>query len=68
MKKILFPALAITMMVGFASCKKDYTCRCTVMGDVSTETYTNVSRSDAKDMCEAQDALAQQKGGSCQLD
>jgi hypothetical protein len=68
MKRILLPSLALIMMIGLASCKKDFTCRCTVMGDVSTETYTNVKRSEAKERCEAQDALAQQKGGSCQLD
>ena len=68
MKKILLPVIAVLMMTAMSSCKKDWTCTCTIMGDTTTETYTNVSRSDAKEKCEAQDALAQQKGGSCKLD
>lgn len=68
MKKFFLPVVALFFVVGLSSCKKDWTCTCTIMGDVSSEVYTDISRSDARDRCDAQDALAQQKGGTCSLD
>ena len=52
MKKI-FIAVAV---IGFiatvsSSCKKDYTCECTVSGTTQTSTITNSTKSDADKSC-----------------
>lgn len=55
MKK-LFAFAAITLMFAATSCKKDYTCTIESDGLSVSATYTDVSKSDAKDLesqCEA---------------
>ena len=37
----------------FTSCKKDYTCTCTITGGVSSSTTINASKKDATTACEA---------------
>jgi hypothetical protein len=64
MKKI-FAAVAIVAL--FASCKKDYTCDCTV-GAVTTSTPINdAKKADAEEACDALNVLNALGGGSCTL-
>jgi hypothetical protein len=64
MKKI-FAAVAIVAL--FASCKKDYTCDCTV-GTVTTSTPINdAKKADAEEACDALNVLNALGGGSCTL-
>jgi len=53
MKRVILVA-AVSLMA-LASCKKDYTCECTVTSNGSSATSStvleNVSKSDAEDAC-----------------
>ena len=63
MKKVL---LAVAVVAFFASCKKDYTCECTVdlLGVKTTSSTTlNATKSDAKEACEA----GNQTGVTCEI-
>jgi hypothetical protein len=64
MKKI-FALLAVVAL--FAACKKDYTCECTVLGAKESTTFKDVKKSEAKDSCDAANALVTLFGGSCEL-
>ena len=64
MKKI-FALLAVVAI--FAACKKDYTCECTVLGATESTTFKDVKKSEAKDSCDAANALVTLFGGSCDL-
>ena len=65
MKKLLligmiFGALALT------SCKKDYTCVCTIDGeDWPAEIYKNTKKKDAKDKC---DKIGKLEMAKCSVD
>lgn len=54
MKKFLL--IAVVIVAGLSSCKKDYTCECTtsVSGsdDISASTTINASKKDAEEACE----------------
>lgn len=67
MKKLFIGIFAASMMFGFTSCKKDYTCKCTggVLGSVDYP-IEDAKKADAEDACTALEA-----GGahsSCELD
>jgi hypothetical protein len=64
MKKV-FASLAIIAL--FAACKKDYTCECTVLGTTESSVIKDVKKSEAKDSCDAANALVSLFGGSCEL-
>ena len=64
MKKV-FASLAIIAL--FAACKKDYTCECTVLGTTESSVIKDVKKSEAKDSCDAANALVTLFGGSCEL-
>ncbi len=68
MKKALtlFAGVALVAML-FTSCKKDYTCTCTVSGVSTTVTYSKVSKKDATTSCDASNATFVIAGGSCKL-
>jgi hypothetical protein len=56
MKRLLSIAAVTVALVSLSSCKKDYTCTCTVdfMGEpISTSTTINATKGDAKEACEA---------------
>jgi len=69
MKKTLL--IAAVAGLAMASCKKDYTCTCTVpaSGSDPAETYTyelkDVKKKDAKDACNQVGALWILGGGTC---
>ncbi len=56
MKNLMILAAAICMMVAFSSCKKDYTCSCTVAGTTILVEYEGVKKGDAEDACSAAEA------------
>ncbi len=66
MKKLL--VIAVIAVVGLASCKKDYTCSCTILGQTTVSEFKDVTQSDAEEACDEADAAAQLLGGSCTLD
>ena len=68
MKKALtlFAGVALVAML-FTSCKKDYTCTCTISGVSTPATYTKVSKKTATDACDALNATWTALGGSCTL-
>ncbi len=56
MKKTLLTLAAGAFLLSFASCKKDYTCTCTISSGgqnfgTSTISIENSSKGDAKDKC-----------------
>ncbi len=67
MKKIAPIAAIALFAVAFTSCKKDYTCTCTINGQSSSYKYTKVKKSDAKKSCDALNTSASAVGGSCKL-
>jgi hypothetical protein len=64
MKKIL--ALSI-VVASLASCKKDYTCDCTIAGQTTSTPINDAKKADAEDACNALDVAAKLAGGSCTL-
>lgn len=67
MKKLMI--LAAVFGFGLASCKKDYTCRCTSEDGAysSTETITE-TRSDARAECDEGDGTVGNYSVDCELD
>jgi len=64
MKKI-FAAVAIVAL--FASCKKDYTCDCLVLGQTTSTPINDAKKSDAEDACNTLSVSAALLNGSCTL-
>ncbi len=64
--------LAAVGIMFLTSCKKDYVCLCTWTDgggtDSDTETYTQVTKSDAKDACDAKKASILNWGGITDLE
>lgn len=52
MKKLLILG-GIFAMFTFTSCKKDYTCDCTVFGDPISVPVQNAKKKDAESACDA---------------
>jgi hypothetical protein len=74
MRTLLLSAFAFGVL-SFASCKKDYTCTCTVTSGGSTtsgKTTIHESKKDAEEACNAGDASYSSAGvtitTSCELD
>jgi hypothetical protein len=70
MKKVLAVMFVASLALGAVSCKKDYTCECTITGLPATATpIANSSKSDATDACNALDAQVKlvDASGSCTL-
>lgn len=61
MKRFLSVAFAVLMIVGLSSCKKEYTCECTVGGQTTTLTAKFSKKADAETWCEDNGA------GFCEL-
>ena len=64
MKKVL---LAVAVVAILASCKKDYTCECTILGVTTPTEIKDAKKADAEDACNALDVAAKLTGGSCTL-
>lgn len=66
MKKLVL-AVAALGLISLTSCKKEYTCSCSLLG-TTTETKTaKVTKKDAKSACDALSTQAKTVGGSCAL-
>lgn len=62
--------LSAFALLALASCKKDYTCRCTYSGTfngTNTKTITD-TRSDAKAECDKDDSSSNGQTYECELD
>ena len=68
MKKLFTLFAAAAMIVSFSSCKKDYTCTCTVDGDTYTYPLKDVKKKDANAACESAGSVWLLVGGSCSID
>jgi hypothetical protein len=72
MKKITFLAI-VAVAATLGSCKKDYSCECTVPASGSTpaQTYTyelkDVKKKDAKDACNSAGNVWILVGGTCAI-
>ncbi|MCD6366355.1 MAG: hypothetical protein J7L46_02325, partial [Bacteroidales bacterium] len=52
MKKLFLAVVAIGFIASVSSsCKKDYTCECTVSGTAVNLEYTKMKKADAEDAC-----------------
>lgn len=67
MKKLILAFVILAGISAFTSCKKEWTCECTVFGLTGDTTLTDMSKSDAKAYCDDQHTAAQAFGGSCEL-
>jgi hypothetical protein len=67
MKKIAPIAALALLAVAFTSCKKDYSCDCTIGGQTTKNPINDAKKKDAKDACDALNVFAQLGGGSCEL-
>lgn len=66
MKKLVL-AVAALGLISLTSCKKEYTCKCTIAG-MSTEAKSGkVKKADAKTWCDNANTSAKIAGGSCEL-
>ena len=48
MKKLVLFASAAMIVLSVASCKKDYTCTCTVFGITVSQDYNDLKKKDAE--------------------
>ncbi len=70
MKKIIvFGAFAVLGVVALSSCKKDYTCTCTINGSSASTTYKDVKKKDAEASCESLETTSKilDPGASCSI-
>jgi len=65
MKKV-YMMLAVCA-IALASCKKDYTCSCTILGQTAETVIPDAKKADAEEACDASSAGAALLGGSCEL-
>ena len=70
MKKVLFLLGAIAIVAGtMTSCKKNYTCTCTVSSGGVSQTYTydlgKIKKADAKTACDNAGNVWILVGGTC---
>lgn len=65
-KSLLFTAAAFAIIL--SSCKKDYTCNCTVGLITTPTTIENSTKEDAEEECNTADETTQIAGGSCTLE
>jgi hypothetical protein len=65
MKKV-FAVVAVVALL--ASCKKDYTCKCTAAGVTTNIEIKDAKKADAEDACNASGVTYGLLGGSCTLE
>ena len=66
MKKLAL--IAFVGVLALTSCKKDYTCDCTIANQTTSTAYNGLSKKEAKDTkvaCDNANATAAIFGGSC---
>jgi len=68
MKKIIgVAAFAVLGMVALSSCKKDYTCACTVGTTTDSTVYKDIKKKDAEAACSTLSTQVAIVGGSCAI-
>jgi hypothetical protein len=65
MKKVLV-LVAVVISASFASCKKDYACKCTFGGQSVTGATFKETKKKAEDACTANAGTYAAVGGSCE--
>lgn len=65
MKKLLFVAAVAAFTM--TSCKKDYTCSCTILGQTTDTVLEKQKKADAEAACDEANTAAVLFGGSCEL-
>jgi hypothetical protein len=69
MKKVIAIAAVGVFALGLTSCKKEYTCKCTVLGQtVEGKSDGKLKKKDAEEWCDKSDTAAKAAGGSCSLE
>jgi hypothetical protein len=67
MKKVIF-AIAALGLISLTSCKKEYTCSCTVSGTTTDiKSGTKLKKSEAETWCKSAGSIYTLAGGSCAL-
>ncbi|MCB9222808.1 MAG: hypothetical protein H6582_01420 [Crocinitomicaceae bacterium] len=67
MKKVLIAVVVLAGSMSMTSCKKDYTCDCTVSGSTYSLTIPDAKKKDAESACDTWGTLYTLGGGSCEL-
>lgn len=67
MKKVLLSVVALALVAGFSSCKKDRTCDCKNSTTSFKYEWKKVKKKDAQEACDALNTLWSIGGGSCTL-
>ena len=67
MRNNLFILVAFVAMATLSSCKKDYTCSCTILGTTTDSVLEKQKKADAEAACNEADAAAKLFAGSCTL-
>jgi len=68
--KNLFIGLGVLAMIGATSCKKDYTCECTVTGNgttASSSATSKMTKKDAQEWCDETSSSANGFETKCEL-
>ena len=70
MKLLKLFIVCVVFVMAFSSCKKDWTCTCTILGVESASTLEDASKGDAQDACDALEAAAKiaDPAATCELD
>lgn len=66
MKKLMMIAI-VGGAFALTSCKKDYTCSCTISGQAVNYEWKDIKKADAEEACDALSVGAAFGGGSCSL-
>jgi hypothetical protein len=66
-KALLIGSLGVFGVLALASCKKDYTCDCTINGATVSSQIKDAKKKDAQSECDALGVSASLAGGSCSL-
>ncbi len=66
-KALLIGSLGVFGVMALASCKKDYTCDCTIGGQTSSSQIKDAKKKDAEKACDALSVTAAIVGGTCTL-
>ena len=67
MRRLVFVSIFITCIASLTSCKKDWSCDCTVQENTTTTVMANMKKKDAKKSCEDLSDILSTVSGSCEL-
>lgn len=68
MKKLVLSIAALALVATtMTSCKKEYTCSCSILGVTQDTKFEKMSKADAEDKCKEASTSAAILGGSCSI-